>query len=73
MIESLPGKPGLQLRWLKASAAAGSLAVTWLVVLPWLGEQPAVRRHVDSLHAADINASAMFYSELDCKYLLQRR
>lgn len=63
----------LRQRYLSAGAVAVLMALTWLIFLPWLGQQPAVRRHVDSLHAADINASAMFYSELDCKYLLQRR
>ncbi|MGN6134584.1 MAG: hypothetical protein ACTHOU_08790 [Aureliella sp.] len=58
------------LRWLSAIAVVLGLALVWLVVLPWLGEQAPVRRHVDALHAADINASAMFYSELECGYML---
>ena len=47
------------------------IAMFWLLFLPWLGERPVVRRHVDRLHAADINASAMFYSELECQQWLQ--
>lgn len=57
------------------SAGLISVAVVglvWLVVLPWLGRFAPVRRHVDALHAAEINASAMFYSELDCQQWLQR-
>lgn len=48
------------------------MAAFWLVFLPWLGKQPPVRRHVDTLHAAEINASAMFYSELECQHWLQK-
>lgn len=49
-----------------------AIALVWLVFLPWLGERPAVRSHVDRLHAANINASAMFYSELECQELLEK-
>lgn len=53
-------------------AALVGLGLTWLVVLPWIGKQPPVRQHVETLHAADVNASAMFYSELECKYMLAK-
>ena len=59
-------------RWSSALAAVAGLAIFWLGVLPWLSSQASIRRHVDSLHAADVNASAMFYSELECSYLLRR-
>lgn len=58
-------------RWLSAAATLAAVALIWLVILPWLAEQPPIRQHVDSLHAADINASAMFYSELECGYMLR--
>lgn len=59
-------------RYVTATIAIISLSLIWLVVLPWLGERTIVRQHVETLHAADVNASAMFYSELDCKYMLAR-
>lgn len=59
-------------RWLAAAASAVIMAVVWLVILPWLGQQKSIRQHVEALHAADINASAMFYSELECDHLLRR-
>ena len=59
-------------RWLSAIAMLMSMALMWLVVLPWLGQQAPIRKHVDALHAADINASAMFYSELECGYMLRK-
>jgi hypothetical protein len=58
-------------RWLRALAAVAVVAAIWLIALPWLAEQKPIRQHVDSLHAADINASAMFYSELECGYMLR--
>lgn len=58
-------------RWLRAAAALAAVAAIWLVALPWLGEQRPIRQHVDALHEADINASAMFYSELECGYMLR--
>ena len=57
---------------LSATATVLAMAMFWLVFLPWLGQRPAVRQHVDTLHAADINASAMFYSELECQQWLQK-
>lgn len=59
-------------RWLRAAAALAAVALIWLVALPWLAEQGPIREHVDALHAADINASAMFYSELECGYMLRQ-
>jgi hypothetical protein len=59
-------------RWLSAMAVVLSVGLMWLVVLPWLGRQKPIRQHVDALHAADINASAMFYSELECRYMLRK-
>lgn len=67
---SRPAQGGLQ-RWLSAAAVGLAVALLWLVVLPWLGDCQPIRQHVDALHAADINASAMFYSELECGYMLR--
>ncbi len=59
-------------RWCRAILAASALGFVWLIILPRMASQPAIRDHIDRLHEADINASAMFYSELDCLYLLRR-
>jgi hypothetical protein len=59
-------------RWLRGLLAIALGGLIWLVVLPWLGARAPVRQHVDALHAAGINASAMFYSELECQQWLQR-
>lgn len=40
------------------------MLVCWMLVLPALSEQPAVRRELDRHAAQGINAGAMFYSEL---------
>ncbi len=59
-------------RWCAAGIAIVSMALFWLIVLPWIGQQAPVREHVDRLHAADINASAMFYTELECQQWLKK-
>jgi hypothetical protein len=48
-----------------AAAALALIAVVWLVVLPGIGRLPAVRRHSDAMRAGEIEASAMFYTELN--------
>lgn len=66
---------GWQYRWRRCTlglAAMVAMAMMWLIVLPRLSQQSRVRAHIDALHAADINASAMFYSELECKQWLER-
>ncbi|MFN7734341.1 MAG: hypothetical protein ACK5OB_20780 [Pirellula sp.] len=45
--------------------AAGCIGWIWLVGLPWLGQWQPVRQHVDRLNTQRINASAMFYTELE--------
>lgn len=45
--------------------AAGCVGWIWLIGLPWLGQWQPVREHVDRLNAQRINASAMFYTELE--------
>lgn len=59
-------------RWISAVIALLSIAWIWLVVLPWVGRHAAVQAHVERLHAADINASAMFYTELECQQWLRK-
>jgi hypothetical protein len=60
-------------RWLSGLAALVAVLSLWTIVLPRLSQQAFVRSHIDALHAADINASAMFYSELECKQWLEPR
>lgn len=41
------------------------IALSWLVVLPWLGRQPARAARLRTLDEAGIDPSAMYYSELE--------
>lgn len=54
----------LSVRLAKMAFALTSLALIWLVLLPALGDYPQIRRHIDTMQAAGINPSAMYYSEL---------
>jgi hypothetical protein len=49
----------------RLAACVGIVAVTWLVVLPWVGRHPSIERHVRAMEAAEVNPSAMVYTELE--------
>lgn len=47
------------------AACCGIVAVIWLYALPWWAQQPGMAAHLQSLEDQGIDASAMFYTELD--------
>lgn len=47
------------------ACAAACIAVTWLVVLPWVAGRPAVARHFRAMEEGEVNPAAMFYTELE--------
>ena len=47
------------------AACCGIVAVVWLYALPWWAQQPGMAAHLQSLEDQGIDASAMFYTELD--------
>ena len=51
-------------RWFRLLAATAVVAGIWLVGLPRLAEQPAVRHYIDDNEARGIDPSAKFYTEL---------
>jgi len=55
-------------------AVAGLLSIGWLVVLPAVASRPAVSGYLQRLDDQGIDASAMFYTELEMMpKLLERR
>jgi hypothetical protein len=50
--------------WLKLLAVAFALSVVWLYVLPYVAEFPSVKEHIELLERRNINAGAMFYTEV---------
>lgn len=58
-------------RWLRLGIALGLVTLTWLVVLPRLADAPPVKRHIETMQAAGIDPSAMFYTELDSHLFLK--
>ncbi len=52
-------------RWLSLFLSVASLTIIWCILLPTLGETESVRQHVEFLESRNIDASAMFYTELD--------
>lgn len=51
--------------WLRLALGSAAILVLWLAVLPWLANQPPIRRHVEFLERRQIDPSAMFYTELE--------
>jgi hypothetical protein len=67
-VARLISRPALHL--LLASAL---IAAVWLLVLPALLHLPPIRNHVDHLDAHGVDASAMYYTELEPQFLLDNR
>jgi hypothetical protein len=52
-------------RWVRLGLSTVGIVFVWLVLLPCVGRFPAVQCHLEHLEARNINASAMFYTELE--------
>lgn len=50
---------------LRLVVAGSVVAAAWLVALPWIARQPAEQSRWQTLQAAGVDPSAMYYSELD--------
>ncbi|MFY9256693.1 MAG: hypothetical protein WAO83_24780 [Fuerstiella sp.] len=50
---------------LALTLASTAVAVVWCVVLPWVSNRPSVQQRIQFLDERGIDASAMFYTELD--------
>ena len=50
---------------LALTLASTAVAVVWCVVLPWVSNSPSVQQRIQFLDERGIDASAMFYTELD--------
>jgi hypothetical protein len=61
---SVDSESGWQ-RWRRFLAATLVMGFVWLVVLPYIGEQPVVSDHIKHQQELGIDPSAMFYSELE--------
>ncbi len=59
------GRDGWHLGWLGLVLGCVAILWVWLVVLPGLGKWEVVREHVDRLDRENINAGAMFYTEVE--------
>jgi hypothetical protein len=53
--------------------ATATLAAVWLLLLPALLQLAPIRNHVDYLDAHEVDASAMYYTELDPEFLIDNR
>ena len=51
-------------RILALAVGSAAIALLWLVVLPAIGRQSSVRRHIERNRAQGIHPDAMFYTEV---------
>ncbi|WP_164100737.1 hypothetical protein [Candidatus Laterigemmans baculatus] len=58
--EQHPNRRGIVL----FAAGCVAIALLWLLVLPAVGQQRAVRRHIDRNRAQGIHPDALFYTEM---------
>lgn len=47
------------------AASCLGIAISWLVVLPWLSALPGQRERIDWLREQRIDPSAMYYTEVE--------
>ena len=52
-------------RFLGLISIAIATGAIWLLVFPWIGSWESVENHLDLLESRRIDASAMFYTELE--------
>lgn len=64
-VSAEPIKPTRAARISRFIAALALVGIVWLIVLPWLGRRPAIRRYRDWLAERRIDPSAMYYTELE--------
>lgn len=62
---SSQGRNGWRRGWFGLLLGFAAILWVWLVVLPGLGKWEVVREHVDRLDRENINAGAMFYTEVE--------
>ncbi len=53
--------------YLKLFAVTGLVVVTWLILLPRVGQFSVVDRHIQQMQKSGIEVDAMFYTELNWK------
>ena len=58
--------------WLQLSVACLCIILIWGFFLPWLGEQEAIKNHIESMEAKGIDPAAMFYTDIDAMELYYR-
>ncbi|GEM_PF-4012507 len=59
-----PAIPPHRRGWIKLCGCVAVMGAVWLGVLPQLATWPPVQSHIELMREHDIDAGAMFYSEL---------
>ena len=51
----------------------GGIAVTWLVILPWLSDRDSTKAYLQRLRQQKIDPAAMYYTELPPEIFLDHQ
>ncbi len=51
--------------WASLCLCVATIAILWLAVLPWIGEQQSVKSDIEHLKQRGIDASALYYTDLE--------
>ena len=51
--------------WAALSLCIATIAIVWMLILPWIGEQQSVKSNIEHLKQRGIDASALYYTDLE--------
>lgn len=51
--------------WFRLMVLVLGIVLVWSVLLPWVGRWSVVREHLELMERSNINAGAMFYTEVE--------
>lgn len=51
--------------WIRLMVLVLGIVLIWSVFLPWVGRWLVVREHLELMERSNINAGAMFYTEVE--------
>lgn len=64
-MEPMPATPGRQHRILIGLASVLVVSLVWLVLLPWIEKQHAVRARIERHERLGVDPSALYYNDLE--------
>ena len=51
--------------WTSLCSCTATIAIVWIIVLPWIGSQQSVKSDIEYLKQRGIDPSALYYTDLE--------